>query len=77
VEGAFFPLNSYACISQCFQNQYYVLYILFIGFRIDKDVIEIGVYIDLGNPYAHYAHYNYIVSMVSVRPMLTIITPYS
>jgi hypothetical protein len=34
------------------------------------------VYIDLGNPYAYYAYHNYIVNIVSVRPIFIIITLY-
>jgi len=37
----------------------------------------VRVYIDLGIPYAQYAHHIPKVSIVSVQPMLTMITPFS
>jgi hypothetical protein len=37
----------------------------------------VHAYIDLGNLYAYYTHYNPVVSTVSVQPILTIITLYS
>jgi hypothetical protein len=50
VEDALFPLDSYACIPQYFQDQRYMLYVLLIDFKIDKNIIEIGEneYIEVG-----------------------------